>query len=336
MYKNFVRFALRKLGIMILTVFLISFFVFFIITLPPGDFLTNYIGRMSAAGETVSPELVAQLKSNYGLDQPFIVQYWKWISNIIFHGDFGYSFALSMPVGAVIKAYIVPTMVLSLVTMIFTYLIAIPIGIYSAVHQYSVGDYLFTSVGFIGMAVPNFLMGIILMFISFKLTGNTMLGLYSPGMENAPWSMAKMIDLLQHSIIPVLVIGLMNTCSLMRTMRGQMLDELGKNYVMTARAKGMKARAIRYKHCVRAAINPIVSSIGWSLVNIFTGTTIVAIVLNLPSMGRVMHNALLDQDMYLAGSWLFLMAIMTVVGTFISDLLLAWLDPRARAEYLKG
>lgn len=336
MYKNFVRFALRKLGIMILTVFLISFFVFFIITLPPGDFLTNYIGRMSAAGETVSPELVAQLKSNYGLDQPFIVQYWKWISNIIFHGDFGYSFALSMPVSAVIKAYIVPTMVLSLVTMIFTYLIAIPIGIYSAVHQYSVGDYLFTSVGFIGMAVPNFLMGIILMFISFKLTGNTMLGLYSPGMENAPWSMAKMIDLLQHSIIPVLVIGLMNTCSLMRTMRGQMLDELGKNYVMTAQAKGMKARAIRYKYCVRAAINPIVSSIGWSLVNIFTGTTIVAIVLNLPSMGRVMHNALLDQDMYLAGSWLFLMAIMTVVGTFISDLLLAWLDPRARAEYLKG
>lgn len=336
MNKNFVRFALRKLGIMILTVFLISFFVFFIITLPPGDFLTNYIGRMSAAGETVSPELVAQLKSNYGLDQPFIVQYWKWISNIVFHGDFGYSFALSMPVSAVIKAYIVPTMVLSLVTMIFTYLIAIPIGIYSAVHQYSVGDYLFTSVGFIGMAVPNFLMGIILMFISFKLTGNTMLGLYSPGMENAPWSMAKMIDLLQHSIIPVLVIGLMNTCSLMRTMRGQMLDELGKNYVMTARAKGMKARAIRYKYCVRAAINPIVSSIGWSLVNIFTGTTIVAIVLNLPSMGRVMHNALLDQDMYLAGSWLFLMAIMTVVGTFISDLLLAWLDPRARAEYLKG
>ena len=336
MYKNFVRFALRKLGIMILTVFLISFFVFFIITLPPGDFLTNYIGRMSAAGETVSPELVAQLKSNYGLDQPFIVQYWKWISNIIFHGDFGYSFALSMPVSAVIKAYIVPTMVLSLVTMIFTYLIAIPIGIYSAVHQYSVGDYLFTSVGFIGMAVPNFLMGIILMFISFKLTGNTMLGLYSPGMENAPWSMAKMIDLLQHSIIPVLVIGLMNTCSLMRTMRGQMLDELGKNYVMTARAKGMKARAIRYKYCVRAAINPIVSSIGWSLVNIFTGTTIVAIVLNLPSMRRVMHNALLDQDIYLAGSWLFLMAIMTVVGTFISDLLLAWLDPRARAEYLKG
>lgn len=336
MNKNFARFALRKLGIMILTVFLISFFVFFIITLPPGDFLSTYIGRMTSAGETVSPELVSQLKSYYGLDQPFIVQYWKWISNIVLHGDFGYSFVLSMPVSSVIKAYIVPTMVLSLVTMIFTYLISIPIGIYSAVHQYSVGDYLFTAIGFIGMAVPNFLMGIILMFISFKLTGNTMLGLYSPGMENAPWSMAKAVDLLQHSVIPVLVIGLMNTCSLMRTMRGQMLDELGKNYVMAARTKGMKAKAIRYKYCVRAAINPIASSIGWSLVNIFTGTTIVAIVLNLPSMGRVMHQALLDQDMYLAGSWLFLMAIMTVVGTFVSDLLLAWLDPRARAEYLKG
>lgn len=336
MNENFLKFALRKLATMILTVFLISFVVFFIITLPPGDFLDTYIGQMSAAGESVSPEIIAQLREYYGLDQPFVVQYWKWISNIVFRGDFGYSFVKAMPVTAVIRAYIVPTMVLSLVTMIFTYLVAIPIGIYSAVHQYSAGDYLFTTVGFLGMAIPNFLLGIILMFISFKLTGNTMLGLFSPGMENAPWSVAKLIDLLQHSVIPVLVIGLMNTCSLMRTMRSQMLDELSKNYVMAARAKGLKAKAIRYKYCVRAAINPIAASVGWSLVNIFTGTTIVAIVLNLPSMGRVMHEALLDQDMYLAGSWLFLMAIMTVVGTFISDLLLAWLDPRARGEYLKG
>lgn len=336
MYKNFLKFALRKLAIMILTVFLISFAVFFIITLPPGDFLTNYIGRMADAGEAVSPELIAELRAHYGLDQSFVVQYWKWISNIIFHGDFGYSFLLSMPVTSVIKAYIAPTMILSLVTMVFTYAISIPIGIYSATNQYSPGDYLFTTVGFIGMAVPNFLMGIILMFISFKLTGNTMLGLFSPGMENAPWSWAKFVDLAKHCVIPILVIGLMNTCSLMRTMRGQMLDELGKNYVMAGRAKGLKAKAIRYKYCVRAALNPIASSIGWSLVNIFTGTTIVAIVLNLPSMGRVMHEALLDQDMYLAGSWLFLMAIMTVLGTFISDMLLAWLDPRARNEYLKG
>ena len=330
------RFVLKRVGIMVLTVFLISFCVFYIITLPPGDFLTTYIGKMVAAGESVSPETVANLKATYGLDKPFIVQYWKWISNIIFHGNFGYSFVLSMPVTAVIKAYIVPTVVLSLVTMLFTYLISIPIGIYSAVHQYSAGDYLFTSIGFIGMAIPNFLLGILLMFLSFKLTGDTMLGFFSPAMENAAWSMAKFLDLLKHCIIPVLVIGLMNTCSLMRTMRGQMLDELSKNYVMAARAKGLKTKAIRYKYCVRAAINPIASSIGWSLVNIFSGTTIVAIVLNLPSMGRVMYDALMDQDMYLAGSWLFLMAIMTVIGTLISDLLLAWLDPRARSEYLKG
>lgn len=336
MNGKFWRFFLRKLGIMAITVFLISFVVFFVITLPPGDFLTNYVGKMAAAGETVSPEVLERLRETYGLDKPFVVQYWKWISNIVLHGDFGYSFARAMPVTAVIRAYIVPTLALSLVTMVFTYLVAVPIGIYSAVHQYSVGDYLFTTVGFIGMAVPNFLLGILLMFLAFRLTGDTMLGLFSPGMQNAPWSMAKVIDLLKHCIIPVLVIGLMNTCSLMRTMRGQMLDELSKNYVMTGRAKGLKAKAVRWKYCVRAAINPIASSIGWSLVNIFTGTTIVAIVLNLPSMGRVMYDALLDQDMYLAGSWLFLMAILTVIGTFISDLLLAWLDPRARSEYLKG
>lgn len=330
------KFVLKKLCIMFLTVILISFAVFYIITLPPGDFLTNYIGRLVAAGESVDPVMIANLREQYGLDQPFVIQYWRWISNILFHGDFGYSFSLSMPVTTVIKAYIVPTMALSLVTMLFTYLVAIPIGIYSAVRQYSVGDYAFTAIGFLGQAVPSFLMAILLMFVSFKLTGDTMLGLFSPGMQNAPWSWAKVVDLLKHSIIPVFVIGLGNTCGLMRTMRSQMLDELNKNYVMTAKAKGMTAKMIRYKYCVRAAVNPIVASIGWSIVGIFTGSTITAIVLNLPSMGAIMYNALIDQDMYLAGSWLFLMAIVTVIGTFISDILLAWLDPRARKEYLKG
>lgn len=330
------KFVLRKLCIMCITVLLISFAVFFIITLPPGDFLTRYIGRLTAAGESVDPKMIAYLREYYALDEPVYVQYWKWISNILFHGDFGYSFTLAMPVTTIIKAYIGPTMALSLVTMLFTYLISIPIGIYSAVRQYSLGDYLFTTVAFLGQAVPNFLLAIILMFISFKLTGDTMLGLFSPGMQNAPWSWAKVLDLLKHCIIPVFVIGTANTCGLMRTMRSQMLDELCKNYVMTARAKGMKIRLIRYKYCVRAAVNPIASSIGWSLVGIFTGSTITAIVLNLPSMGAIMYNALIDQDMYLAGSWLFLMAIVTVIGTFISDVLLAWLDPRARKEYLKG
>lgn len=330
------KFIARKVCIMFLTVMLISLAVFYIITLPPGDFLTRYIGRMTAAGESVDPQMIANLREYYALDQPFLVQYWRWISNILLHGDFGYSFTLAMPVTTVIRAYIVPTMALSLVTMVFTYLVSIPIGIYSAVHQYSVGDYLFTTVAFLGQAIPNFLLAILLMFVSFKLTGDTMLGLFSPGMQNAPWSWAKAVDLMKHCIIPIVVIGTGNTCGLMRTMRSQMLDELSKNYVMTGRAKGMKARAIRYKYCVRAAINPIVSSIGWSLVGIFTGSTITAIVLNLPSMGTVMYNALIDQDMYLAGSWLFLMAIVTVIGTFISDILLAWVDPRARKEYLRG
>lgn len=330
------KFIVRKLCIMFITVMLISIAVFYIITLPPGDFLTRYIGRLTAAGESVDPVMIANLREQYALDQPFFVQYWRWMSNILFHGDFGYSFTLSMPVTTIIKAYIVPTMALSLVTMLFTYLISIPIGIYSAVKQYSVGDYLFTTVAFLGQAIPNFLLAILLMFLSFKLTGDTMLGLFSPGMQSAPWSWAKVVDLLKHCVIPVIVIGTGNTCGLMRTMRSQMLDELSKNYVMTAKAKGMKAKWIRYKYCVRAAVNPIASSIGWSLVGIFTGTTITAIVLNLPSMGTVMYNALLDQDMYLAGSWLFLMAIVTVIGTFISDILLAWLDPRARKEYLKG
>lgn len=330
------KFIVRKVCIMFLTVMLISLAVFYIITLPPGDFLTRYIGRMTAAGESVDPQMIANLREYYALDQPFLVQYWRWISNILLHGNFGYSFTLAMPVTTVIRAYIVPTMALSLVTMVFTYLVSIPIGIYSAVHQYSAGDYLFTTVAFLGQAIPNFLLAILLMFVSFKLTGDTMLGLFSPGMQNAPWSWAKAVDLMKHCIIPIVVIGTGNTCGLMRTMRSQMLDELSKNYVMTGRAKGMKARAIRYKYCVRAAINPIVSSIGWSLVGIFTGSTITAIVLNLPSMGTVMYNALIDQDMYLAGSWLFLMAIVTVIGTFISDILLAWVDPRARKEYLRG
>lgn len=336
MKSEFAIFVLKKFLIMIVTVLLISLAVFYIITLPPGDFMTNYVGQLQAAGESVSQETIDKLNAIYGLDKPFLVQYWKWITNIVLHGDFGYSFLKSMPVTTVIKAYIVPTMVLSLITMLFTYLISIPIGIYSAVHQYSVGDYLFTSIGFIGMAIPNFLLGIILMFVAFKLTGDTMLGFFSAKYQTAPWSFDKFLDLLKHCIIPVLVIGLMNTCGLMRTMRSQMLDELSKNYTMAARAKGLKVKVIRYKYCVRAAINPIASSIGWSLVNIFTGTTIVAIVLNLPSMGRVMYDALLDQDMYLAGSWLFLMAIMTVIGTFLSDILLAWLDPRARKEYIQG
>ena len=315
---------------------IMSLVIFFIIQLPPGDYLTSYVAGLKAEGQIVDESELASLKERYGLDQPWFVQYFKWMANILTRFDFGYSFKYEAPVWSTIASVLPMTIVVSLVTMLFNYLVGIPIGIYSAVHQYSAGDYIFTSIGFFGKAMPNFLTAILFMFISFRLFGDTMLGLYSPGMQNAPWSWAKALDLAKHCVIPIIVIGMGNTCGLMRTMRSQMLDELSKSYVMTGKAKGMKAKAIRYKYCVRAAVNPIVSSVGWSLVGIFTGSTITAIVLNLPSMGRVMYDALINQDMYLAGSWLFIMAIVTVIGTFISDLLLAWLDPRARKEYLMG
>jgi len=227
------------------------------------------------------------------------------------------------------------TIMISLVTMLFTYIVAIPIGIYSAVKQYSIGDYIFTIIGFLGMATPNFLFAIILMYLSFKYFGNPMIGLISPEYIEGAWTLAKFFDLLKHMVIPIIVIGTANTCGLIRIMRGQLLDELNKPYVLTARSKGLPEKKILFKYPVRAAINPIVSTIGWSLTSIFTGSTITAIVLNLPTQGPVMQQALLNQDMYLAGTWLLIMAFLTLVGTLISDILLAWLDPRIRYEKSK-
>ena len=324
------KYILRRILIMVPTVIIISAIVFFIIQLPPGDYLTTYIAKMEAGGESFSQATIDDLREYYGLDQPWYVQYGKWISNIVFRGDFGYSFLYGRPVSYIIHERFGITIFISLVTMAVTYIIAIPIGIYSAVKQYSIGDYIVTTIGFLGMATPNFLFAIILMFLSFKYFGDPLLGLISPDMVNAAWSWAKVADLLKHMVIPVIVIGTANTCGLIRIMRGQMLDELNQNYVLTARAKGLSERKILYKYCVRAAINPIVSSIGWSLTAIFTGSTISAIVMNLPTQGPIMQKALLNQDMYLAGGWLLLMAVLTVIGTLISDILLAMLDPRIR------
>ena len=267
---------------------------------------------------------------DYGLDQPWYVQYYKWITNILFKGDFGYSFMYSRPVTYLVAERMPTTLAVSITTMLFTYIVSIPIGIYSAVKQYSIGDYVATTIGFLGMATPNFLLAIILMFLSLKFFGNPLLGLFSKEFVNAAWSWAKFADMMKHMIIPIIVIGTANTCGLIRIMRGQMLDELDQQYVITARAKGLSERRILWKYCVRAALNPIASSIGWSLTTIFTGSTISAIVMNLPTQGPMLQKALLNQDMYLAGSWLLLMAVLTVIGTLLSDILLAWLDPRIR------
>lgn len=324
------RYVGKRILIMIPTVIVISMVVFFIIQLPPGDFMSSYIASMEASNEVFDMNTIARMRESYGLDQPWYTQYLKWMYGIVTRGDFGYSFSYNSPVMDILGQRMATTLAISLITMAFTYLVSIPAGIYSAVKQYSFGDYAITFFGFLGMATPNFLFAIILMVASFYWFGNPMLGLMSNQYVSAAMSWAKFFDIAKHMVIPVIVIGTANTCGLIRVMRGQLLDELNRPYVLTARAKGLSERRILYKYCVRAALNPIASSIGWSLTAIFTGSTISAIVMNLPTQGPVLYKALLNQDMYLAGSWLFLMAIMTVIGTLISDILLAWLDPRVR------
>ena len=317
---------------MIPVVLIISVIVFWIIQLPQGDYVSTYARQLQEEGDSLSPEEMQAIRERLNLDQPWYMQYFSWLWGIVTELDFGHSFAAGRPVLDVINQYLPMTLLVSIASFLFTYLVAIPIGVYSAIKQYSIGDYVFTTIGFLGMATPNFLLALILMYLSYTWFGDPMLGLQSQEFRGGDWSMARILDLMQHLIIPVVVIGTASTCELIRVMRGQMLDELNKPNVMTARAKGVKEGKIIRKYPLRAAVNPIVSTIGWSLTAIFTGSTITAIVLNLPTQGPVMLDALLAQDMYLAGTWLFLMAILTVIGTLISDILLAWLDPRIRDE----
>ncbi|MBA7716102.1 Glutathione transport system permease protein GsiC [subsurface metagenome] len=322
------QYILKRLLVMIPTVILISIISFWIIQLPPGDFMTTVMAEAREAGELIDQFTIDEMRESYGLDKPFIVQYWKWISGIVFRGDFGYSFEWHKQVSILIESRMGLTLMVSICSLLFTYLLAVPIGIFSATHQYSVGDYLATFVGFIGLATPNFLLGIVLLYLSFVWFDNPMIGLFSQEYIGAAWSWAKLADLMQHMIIPVVVIGTAGTCGLIRVMRSQLLDEIRKQYVVTARAKGVGKTKLLFKYPVRAALNPIISTIGWSLTAIFSGSTITAIVLNLPTQGPLMYGALLAQDMYLAGG--FLLILTTVIGTLISDIMLAWLDPRIR------
>jgi peptide/nickel transport system permease protein len=327
------RYTFKRILLAIPVVIFISFIVFYIIQLPPGDYVSTYAAQMAASGDNMTLAEMDQMRENLGLNGSVIEQYATWIKKIVFQGDFGFSFNYNKPVTEVIKQYMGLTLVVSLVTMFFHYVVAIPIGIYTAVKQYTAGDYFFSGISFIGMATPNFLLAIILMFLSYKWFGDPLLGLFSKEFVNAAWSMDKVLDLMKHMIIPVIVIGVAHTADLIRVMRGQMLDEMNKPNVVTARAKGLSTMKILFKYPTRAALNPIVSTFGWSLSSIFTGSTITAIVLNLPIQGPVMYNALLGQDMYLAGTWLLFMALLTVIGTLISDILLAWLDPKIRTEF---
>ena len=316
---------------MVPTMILISFISFSIIQLPPGDYLTSYIAALSETGETVDEAQAAALRARYNLDQPFFVQYFRWLTGML-RGDLGMSFEWNRPVTELIGERLLLTMVISIVTLLFTWAIAVPIGIYSAVKQYSLPDYCFTFLGFIGLATPNFLLALVFMYIGYSVFGVSAGGLFSPEYQNAPWSFAKFVDLLWHLWIPVIVSGTSGTAGLIRVMRGNLLDELRKQYVMTARAKGVRYWKLLLRYPVRVALNPLVSTIGWVLPGIVSGETITSVVLGLPTTGPLLLRSLMNQDMYLAGSMVMMLSFLTLIGTLISDILLLWLDPRIRYE----
>ena len=315
---------------MIPTLIAISIVSFIIIQLPPGSYLNALAASMAEQGDVVDQASLRALEERYGLNEPIYVQYWKWISGIVLHGDFGQSFEWGRPVTDLIWDRLGLTFMLSMATLLFVWAVAFPIGIYSAVRKYSAGDYVATFFGFIGLAIPNFLLALVLMYVSFKYLGQSVGGLFSPEYVSAPWSLAKVGDLLAHLWVPMIVIGTAGTAGLIRIMRANLLDELNKPYVTTARAKGLGERRLLMKYPVRVALNPFVSTVGWVLPELVSGAAITSIVLSLPTTGPVLLKALLAQDMYLAGSFIMMLSVLTVIGTLLSDILLAWLDPRIR------
>ena len=318
----------RRLVAFVPLLLVISVITFVIIELPPGDYLTTYILQLEEQGTQLTMEEIGNLTRFYGLDKPIYGRYLKWISNILLHGNLGWSFAYQRAVSTLVAERVGTTVMLSMVTLVFTYVVAIPIGILSAVKQYSPFDYFFTFVGFIGLAVPNFLLALVLLWLSFKYLGLTVTGLFSFQYVDAPWTLAKVGDLFAHIWVPVIVIGTAGMAGLIRVMRGCLLDELTRQYVITARAKGVREARLLFKYPVRLALNPIVSGIGWLLPAIVSGAVITSIVLNLPTLGPLLLGALNSQDMYLAGSIVLILSFLVLIGNLISDILLAWLDPR--------
>jgi len=325
-------YVLKRVLFMIPTLIAVSIVAFMLIQLPPGDFVTTLAAQMSQMGDTIDPTTLAMLREQYGLNEPLWKQYYIWITNIILHGDFGRSFDWGVPVSDLIWDRLGLTLVLSLTALVFTWVVALPIGIYSAVKKYSVGDYMASFMAFIGLAIPNFLLALILMYLAYRFLGISIDGLFSLEFADAPWSWGKVLDLGQHLIVPVIVLGTSGTAALVRIMRANLLDELYKPYVTTARAKGLSEWRLILRYPVRSALNPFVSTIGWTLPELVSGATVTAVVLNLPTTGPLLLRSLIAQDVYLAGSMILMLSVLTVIGTLISDLLLAWLDPRVRYE----
>ena len=326
------KFIVKRLFWMLPFLIAISFLSFVLIQLPPGDFVTSYIATLAASNEVIDRNTAADLRSRFGLDQPMIVQYWKWLSNILLHGDFGLSFEWQQPVGDLIWERMALTLVLTFSALLVTWGIALPVGMFSAVKKYSITDYLVTGLSFLGLAIPSFLLALVLMYIAAIEFGQDVGGLFSEQYLTAPWSIAKTIDLLHHLWIPVAILAVSGTASLIRVMRANMLDELHKPYVTTARAKGLSEFTLLVKYPMRLALNPFISTIAWLLPNLVSGSIIVAIVLSLPTAGPLLLQSLLSQDMYLAGAFILLICALTVFGSLISDILLALVDPRIRLE----
>ena len=324
------QYILRRVLMMIPTLVVISMLSFLIIQLPPGDFLTSYAATLRQQGDNVQEEELEALRQRYGLDQPFYVQYGKWISGILFRGDWGQSLEWRKPVSELIWERLALTMVISGTALIVSWVVAIPIGVYSATHQYSFLDYLLTMFSFVGLGTPGFLIALVVMFIAQSYFGMNVGGLFSEQYILAPWSWAKVVDMLQHLWMPLIIVSLGSIAGNIRITRANLLDELNKPYVETARAKGQKETTLIWKYPVRVALNPFFSTVGWSLATLISANTLVAIVLSLQTTGPMLLRALTSQDMYLAGSFIMLLSALTVIGTLISDILLAVVDPRIR------
>lgn len=327
-----IAYIARRVLLMIPTLFLVSIISFIAIQLPPGDYLTSYVAGLRTMGENIEQESIDALRERYGLGEPIYVQYTKWVSGIILRGDWGQSMEWQKPVKELIGERILLTVVLSLVSLLVSWFIAIPVGVYSATHQYSIPDYLMSIISFIGVGVPGFLLALIVMYFAQTQLGMNVGGLFSEKYINAPWSVDRVVDMFKHLWIPVLILAVEGTAGGIRTTRANLLDELNKPYVELARAKGLNEWKLIWKYPVRIALNPFFSTVGWSLASLISGATLISVVLSLQTTGPMQLRALTSQDMYLAGSFLLILSVLTVIGTLISDILLAWVDPRIRLE----
>ncbi len=322
-------YLVHRLLIMIPTLLAISILVFVIIQLPPGDYLTSSVAELQSQGEAVSEAKIAFLREQYGFDKPDWQQYLLWLSGML-QGDFGYSFEFSLPVSEVVGDRLWLSFIVSFTTILFTWLVSFPIGVYSATHQYSWGDYSLTFVGFLGLATPNFLLALVLLYVANTYFGTSVGGLMDEQFIEQPWSTAKALSILEHLWVPVLVIGTSGTAGMIRRLRANLLDEIKKQYVVTGRAKGLAPTRLLLKYPLRMALNPFIADIGNLLPQVISGAAIVSVVLSLPTTGPMLLAALRSQDMYLAGSFLMFLALLTVIGVFLSDVALAMLDPRIR------